>query len=230
MSGSKVRANLRRGATLGLVALAAILAPAALAAWVVGDSPDTQGQEGGPAPIEMVGVAPPPPSVWERIQHSPRGAAIAAARFFEAVLTTGNLRLPGRAVTTLRALGTDSLLADWGTRYAEGLRNLASHLRAETGDTLVRTAALGYRVEAYSPRLASVAVWKVSLIGTTTSGITAAFDTSRITLVWTPRGWRASGLVADVPGPTPQFSQAGNTTTNDETLGPVIAGFRPYLR
>lgn len=230
MTGPHARRAGRRGVALAAVALGIALL-AVIVVRLAGEAGSLRGDGDSVVAGSTVATTPPVSVASMESRPSPAGAAVAAARFFEAVLAPENVRAPERTVPTLRALATEHLIREWGTRYAEGLRDLGGRLSARGGDPVVRTAALGYRLEAYSPRRASVAVWKVSIVGTSASGVSVAFDTSRVILDWTPRGWRASGLVPDVAGPTPGVARTSQAETADAAaLVPLIAGFRPYTR
>jgi hypothetical protein len=73
---------------------------------------------------------------------------------------------------------------------------------------VLRSVPVGYRVERFSPRAATVAIWYVGIVG---SGATVepqqSWQTQIVSLVWEQRGWRVSAFESSA-GPTPPLSSA----------------------
>lgn len=158
--------------------------------------------------------------------RSPEGAARTAARFLADFGSGENARNPERVEDVLRSHATVDLRRD-AQRFVDGFRVLAARLKANGAAPLLRTAPLGYRVEAYDGRSASLAIWKLVLAGADAGRVLAVFDTTRLTLRWTGSGWRVAAFGADVPGPTPDLPLSSQTIpTESGVLASVIKGFR----
>lgn len=158
--------------------------------------------------------------------RSAGGAARTAARFLADLGSGENARNPERVEDVLRSNATVDLRRD-ASRFIDGFRALAARLKSNGATPLLRTAPLGYRVEAYDGRAASLAIWKVVIAGGDADGVIAVFDTTRLTLRWTARGWRVAAFGADVPGPTPDLPRPTQTVpTESGVLASVVEGFR----
>lgn len=158
--------------------------------------------------------------------RSPEGAARTAARFLADLGSGENARNPERVEDVLRSHATADLRRD-AQRFVDAFRALAARLEPNGDTPLLRTAPLGYRVEAYDGRAASLAIWKVVIAGGDAAGVVAVFDTTRLTLHWTATGWRVAAFGADVPGPTPDPPLSSQTvSTESGVLASVINGFR----
>lgn len=224
---------MRRGVAVGAALVVGATGLGAIVASFVGVS------EGAPAQPTVLGagestVAPIPfaePRAPEQIggERTREAAARAASRLLVALGDTRNVVNPDRVAQTLARHGTPALAAAESARYREGFRALAAELAGGGGTPLLRSAALGYRVEAFDGRSASVAVWKVSVTGTSGSKVLAVFDTTRVRVVWTPGGWRVSEFGAEVRGPTPKTVEPdGGTVLSADVLVPVITGFEEF--
>ena len=83
---------------------------------------------------------------------------------------------------------------------------------------------LGYRVEAFSARRATVAVWQVTLLATPERAPIAAWSTSRAELVWSDGRWRVERFGTDTPGPVPSVTAPATTAAP----GDFVAGARDF--
>lgn len=158
--------------------------------------------------------------------RSPEGAARTAARFLADLGSGENARNPDRVEDVLRSHATADVRRD-APRFVDGFRDLAFRLKSNGATPLLRTAPLGYRVESYDGHAVSLAIWKMVIAGGGAGGVFAVFDTTRLTLHWTARGWRVAAFGADVPGPTPDLPLSSQTvSTESGVLASVINGFR----
>ena len=100
-------------------------------------------------------------------------------------------------------------------RLIEAFSQASAQTRAKLGaDTVprpvivLRSVPIGYRVERFSTRGATVAVWYVGIVG---SGATVepqqSWRTQIVSLVWERGAWKVSSF-ASSPGPTPPLSTA----------------------
>ena len=68
---------------------------------------------------------------------------------------------------------------------------------------ILRSALVGYRVDGFSRSEATVAVWRVGIVG---SGAALqpqqAWRTETVSLLWETGGWKVASF-ASAPGPTP---------------------------
>ncbi len=100
-------------------------------------------------------------------------------------------------------------------RLVEAFSKASAQTRAKLGaDTVpqpvivLRSVPIGYRVEQFSKREATVAVWYVGIVG---SGATVepqqSWRTQLVSLVWEHGTWKVSSFESS-PGPTPPLSTA----------------------
>jgi len=92
---------------------------------------------------------------------------------------------------------------------------------------LLRSVPLGYRVESFSPKAATIAVWYVGVVG---SGATVepqqSWRTQVVSLVWERRSWKVSNFDSS-PGPTPPLSTTESAQTPAELFA-SIPGFQAF--
>lgn len=217
---------LRRFRTLALVG---VLGGAAVAAALLsrGDGRAEPAVHGpGEEPSTLHAADPVQGSDRSARDHSPDGAARIAARFLAELGSGENARNPERVEDVFRSRATVELGRD-APRFIDGFRALAARLKGAGSTPLLRTAPLGYRVEAYDGRSASLAIWKLVLAGGDAGRVLAVFDTTRLTLRWTLGGWQVAAFGADVPGPTPDLPRSSQTVpTESGVLATVVEGFR----
>ena len=159
-------------------------------------------------------------------ERTPSGAARAAARALSALadprmLTDRNLR---------RAVIAEIAPADYRAELAPLFDRTYSYL-ADTlgpGEVVLRMTPLGYRVEAFSPRRATVAVWQVTLLGSAERDPIAAWATSRAELVWSAGRWRVERFGADTPGPTPAVTAPASSTAPADFVA-LARGLAPLV-
>jgi hypothetical protein len=86
---------------------------------------------------------------------------------------------------------------------------------------------LGYRVEAYSTRRATVAIWQVTLLATPERAAIAAWSTSRAELVWSGGRWRVERFGTDAPGPVPSATAPATTAAGGDFVA-AAQDFSPF--
>lgn len=69
---------------------------------------------------------------------------------------------------------------------------------------VARAALLGYRLDGFSQRAATVSVWAASIGGSGSYAPTAGWSTIIVDLAWTESGWRITG-VDENPGPSGEW-------------------------
>lgn len=140
--------------------------------------------------------------------HSPAGAVAAATSY----LTTLSERLmamdpPGRAAALARLLAPGAP-GDLGAQLGQATASIDRARRAAAGGSgpvraFIRNLPVAYRLRAYGPDRASVAVWSDAvwvIDGLATPG--QAWATTTLELVWADGDWRLWSL-ASTDGPTP---------------------------
>lgn len=172
-----------------------------------------------PGPTSPPAAEPPASS-----ERTPTGAARAAARALSALADPGLLASPARR----RAVVADLAVPRYRSELAPLFDRTYSYL-ADTlgpGEVVLRMTPVGYRVEVFSPQRATVAVWQVTLIGSTGREPIAAWATSRAELVWSRGGWRVERFGADTPGPTPAVTAPATPTAAAEFVA-LARGLSP---
>jgi hypothetical protein len=160
--------------------------------------------------------------------HTPDGAASAAANYLGALAGPQLLDPPAydallRRMTT--AEGYAELKRQANAGRPQALQNLGVG-GSPAPQLIVRSAPLGYRIDAYSPGQATVSIWSVGIVGSsTTRPPDASWSTTTITLDWTG-DWRMSGY-RTVSGPVPpdSASQVPSLPTDLFSASPEFKGF-----
>jgi hypothetical protein len=98
---------------------------------------------------------------------------------------------------------------------------------ARRGDAVLQMTPLGYRVEAFSGRRATVAIWQLTLLATPERAPIAAWSTSRAELVWSGGRWRVERFGVDAPGPTPSVTAPATPTAAGEFVA-LAHGLTPF--
>jgi len=140
-----------------------------------------------------------------------RAGAVAAAALAITAFDGDVLLDPARLRTVVNRIASRASRA----RLVEAFNQASAQTRAKLGaDTVprpvivLRSVPIGYRVERFSPRKATVAIWYVGIVG---SGATVepqqSWRTQVISLVWEQRAWKVSSFESS-SGPTPPLSTA----------------------
>jgi hypothetical protein len=92
---------------------------------------------------------------------------------------------------------------------------------------ILRAAPVGYHVDSYSARSATISIWRVGVIG---SGATVdpqqSWATETVTLAWEGGRWKVAGLSSS-PGPTPPLPASVAATSGSE-LFRTVPGFQEF--
>ena len=99
--------------------------------------------------------------------------------------------------------------------YTQGAAEVRTRLAVDSVPTpvvILRSALAGYRIDSYSPSAATIAIWRVGIVG---SGASVqpqqSWRTETVSLVW-QHGWKVTSF-ASAPGPTPPLPQATDGTS-----------------
>ena len=94
---------------------------------------------------------------------------------------------------------------------------------------ILRTSPVGYRIDRFTTAGATVAIWRVGIVG---SGATAApqqsWRTETVSLVWENKTWKVAALVSET-GPTPPLPGSASTSEASE-LFTAIPEFEEFAR
>jgi hypothetical protein len=165
---------------------------------------DSGGTTAGPAQV-VDGV----PSGWARTRPAAVAAAAAYAKVLSAPWFLTDQDRRGRAIARMAAPEAAARLraSQDATAGALGRSPFGAGLARAGVASLLRTSLLGYRVEAYQPQAATVAVWALVVFGND-GGLApqALWATSTVRLRWAG-DWKLVE-VGTVLGPTPVHGQA----------------------
>lgn len=187
------------------IAWTAVIAAAAVLGYVVVElavgagasrhmSPETASQSARPSRIRTSGRRVVETPIGER---SPQGAVVSAAAYLG--LLDAASETP-QTVSRLRAATAPSFAGR--ALQAESEAVALSQRLARSGPAFVRGWRLGYRVDAYSPGIARVAVWAMGMVQSRLEVLSPQFSTTLCTLRWIEGGWRVVAARTN-PGPTP---------------------------
>ncbi|HEY6887327.1 MAG TPA: hypothetical protein VI300_06090 [Solirubrobacter sp.] len=117
-----------------------------------------------------------------------RDAATAALTFAQELAVTGvsQAAVYGPRLGRIAAPGAEARIRAAFGKGAEEVRRLIG----ETG--ILRAVPMGYRVDSFSARAASVSVWMVALAGGSRLEPTAQWRVLTLDLAWTSTGWRVT--------------------------------------
>lgn len=200
-----------------------------MAGHLTGGRSETPGQLAAPpspvAPTATPRVQRPPGTGAAR---TPEGAARAAARALSSLadpLLLSSRHARRVAITALAAPGYRPQLEPLFARTYGYLSGLLGSGRS--GDVVLRMTPIGYRVEAFSGRRASVAIWQVTLLATPGRAPISAWSTSRAELTWASGHWQIERFDADVPGPVPSVTAPSPAGAPAEFVA-AARGFSPF--
>jgi hypothetical protein len=179
----------------------------------------------GPSPR----AAPTPARKAARSSRTAAGAVAAAAASVElldgpALLDSIRIR---RLVERLAASNARDGLA---RAYEQGAAQARAHLAADSVPApvvILRAALVGYRIDSFTPSAATVAIWRVGIVG---SGATVrpqqSWRTETVSLVWEHGAWKVASF-ASTPGPTPPLPTVATATAAGD-LFTEIPRFREF--
>jgi hypothetical protein len=132
----------------------------------------------------------------------------------------------------VRALVASLASSGSRARLTAAYDRAATDARARLGvDTVpppvvfVRAFPVGYRIDAFTPRRATVSVWRVGIIG---SGATVppqqSWRTETVLLVWQSGRWKIEGFASE-PGPTPPLGSTPSTAADLFASVPLFKEF-----
>jgi hypothetical protein len=144
-----------------------------------------------------------------------RHGAVAAASAYVSALGGPALLSPTRVRSVVRAIASPSVRDRLAAAYVQAAVQAREQLGVGTIPApvvILRAAPVGYRVESFRARAATIAIWRVGVVG---SGAGAepeqSWRTERVSLVWEHGVWKVASLASE-PGPTPPLVAAAAST------------------
>jgi hypothetical protein len=184
------------------------------------------------APVESTpSPSPPVEPTTASSQRTREGAARAAARALSSLADPRLLESRAARRAVVARIAPSRYRRELDPLFDRTYDYLAGVLGApaQRGEVVLRMTPLGYRVEAFTPRRATVAVWQVTLLATPERDPIAAWSTSRAELVWTQGRWTVERFGVDMPGPVPSVTAPAAPTDADEFVN-AARGFSPFIR
>lgn len=223
-----------RGARLRLFGAAFLLLALGFALGRIAASSDSRVVE-APAAVTGFPQALTPSPAFEppraEAERTEAGAARAAARALASLADPRLLTSHERRRIVVAEMAPATYRAKLDPLFDRTYEYLAGILGrpAQDGEVVLRMTPLGYRVEAFSARRATVAIWQVTLLATPARSPIAAWSTSRAELVWSGGRWRVERFGVDTPGPTPAVTAptAANTPAEFVALARNLSPFAP---
>jgi hypothetical protein len=159
------------------------------------------------------------------------GAARAAARALSSLADARLLLSRAARRAAVARIAPSSYRAELDPLFDRTYDYLAGILGAPArqGEVVLQMTPLGYRVEAFTTRHATVAVWQVTLLATPDRAPIAAWSTSRAELTWSRGRWRIERFGIDTPGPVPSVTAPAAPTGSREFVS-AARGFSPFSR
>lgn len=166
--------------------------------------------ESATASPSAAGPVPSPPvaATLRRGAHTREGAARAAARALSSLADPRLIASRQARRTAVAAFAPPAYRAQLDPLFDRTYGYLGRILGtpARGGEVVLTMTPLGYRVEAYSRRRATIAVWQVTLLATPQRAPIAAWLTSRAEMAWSGGRWRVERFGTDTPGPVPSVT------------------------
>lgn len=190
------------------LAAIAVAAAALIALGVAIGSRIAAPQENVATPVTVtVSAAPKAPGRTASAPPAPtRASAIEAAATYVSELDGSVLLDPARLRALVDRIASPRTGPGLVTAYEQAAVQARERLGLGTVPepvVILRAAPVGYRVDSYSSHSATVAIWRVGVIG---SGATVdpqqSWATETVRLLWSDDGWKVASLSSS-PGPTP---------------------------
>lgn len=188
------------------------------------------GRNATPGPATAPATPSPPTRPAQRTRPArTREGAVAAAASAVALLDGPALLDSKRIRSLVGRIAASSARGALERAYAQGAVEVRSRLAVDSVPApvvILRSALVGYRIDSYTPSAATVAIWRVGIVG---SGASVqpqqSWRTETVSLVW-EHGWKVTSF-ASTPGPTPPLPQPAETTTAGD-LFTEIPRFEPF--
>ena len=180
-----------------------------------------------PATVTVTSSSPTPSAPTA---ESTRASAVAAAATYVSELDGSILLDSTRLRAVVNRIASAQARPTLVTAYEQAAAQARERLGLGTAPApvvILRAAPVGYRVDSYSARSATISIWRVGIIR---SGATVdpqqSWATETVTLVWESGRWEVAGFSSS-PGPTPPLP-AGVAATSRSELFRTVPGFEAF--
>ncbi len=161
-----------------------------------------------------------PPAAWV-------GAlAHAAAGDLEMLGSSADPTTPTQIQARVDVIAMGPVARREATQLLVGQVALAQTRARRAPDAVLTTIPVGYAIRGEHADRASIQLWSIVLAGNAAIGVTSAWASSTLEMVWDRRAWRLAGMTALTSGPAPQTSPPAQPATVEAA---AIAGFTPLV-
>ena len=153
--------------------------------------------------------------------------AVDAATAYVAALGGPAILDPAAIRTTLEVVASSASRDDLVRAYEIAAAQARERLDVGTtsASVVLRTAPVGYRIEGFQRRAATVSIWRVGIVGSGAVEPRQSWRTETVSLVWENGTWKVDA-VRSSPGPTPPL--AGLAATPPAELIAAIPTFDEF--
>ena len=159
----------------------------------------------------------PPPAWVSALAH-------AAAGDLEVLSSPDQPTTPGEVRARVDAITMGPIARSQATQLLLGQAALAQNLARRAPDAVLATIPVGYAIHTAHADRASVQLWSIVLAGNAAIGVTNAWASNTLEMVWDGGAWRLAGMTPLASGPAPQTSPPAQSATVEAA---AIAGFTP---
>ncbi len=223
-----------RRSWIALVLGAVLLFAIGMAVGRQGNSPEAASPPRATVTVTEAARAPRPAKTTDKPAGSARtreGAVSAAAAYVDSL--DGRILLDPTALSRrISEIASSEAREGLIRAYVAAVERTRKHLGVGTAPepvVILRTSPVGYRVDRFTTAAATVAIWRVGIVG---SGATAApqqsWRTETVSLVWEDKTWKVAALGSET-GPTPPLPGSAATSEAGE-LFTEIPEFEEFAR
>ena len=199
-----------------------------------GDSPEAASRPRATVTVTEAVPGARPPKTTDKpagFARSRRGAVSAAAAYVDSL--DGRVLLDPTALSRrIAEIASSETRGDLVRAYVAAAEQTRKQLGIGTAPepvVILRASPVGYRVDRFTTVEATVAIWRVGIVG---SGATAApqqsWRTETVSLVWEDKTWKVAALGSET-GPTPPLPGSAATSEAAE-LFTAIPEFEEFAR
>jgi hypothetical protein len=174
-----------------------------------------------PATVTVTSSSPTPSAPTA---EPTRASAVTAAATYVTELDGSILLDSTRLRAVVNRIASAQARPSLVTAYEQAAAQARERLSLGTVPTpvvILRAAPVGYRVDSYSPRSATISIWRVGIIGSGASvDPQQSWATETVTLVWESGRWKVAGFSSS-PGPTPPLPTGAAATPRGELFRTV---------
>jgi hypothetical protein len=225
------RASRRRGLGLALAGVALVLVGIAIGSRIASPKRTTATTTVYEAPTQHARASHSRPRSGDAGYPRTAQGAIAAASTYVSELDGRALLDRARVSRIIRAVASKQSRVQLLASYADAASQAREQLGLGTVPApvvIVRATPVGYRLEQFTRDAATVAIWRVGIVG---SGATVqpqqSWRTEIVSLVWESGNWKVASFSSE-PGPTPPLTASPPSTPSD--LFSAVPRFEEFSR